>query len=160
MPGFQPAHDDSLGPITQIQQAYAEVYRIGRYEPIIMQPAFWEGENRNNPIYYSLQLPTSLEFSPKASRRATTISDLYDVNVLLKKYVAEIVSYDFKIQGTPLYDVAKNVDFSFYHNKKCNYKDIKESEDIQKTDPVFTAAKDRFPKNSVFFNGCVQLSKK
>jgi hypothetical protein len=160
VPGFQPAQDDSLGPITQIQQAYAEIYRIGRYEPIIMQPAFWEGGNHDQPIYYSLQHPTSLEFSPKASRRATTISDLYDVYLLLKKYIEEILTHDFKIQTIPLYDVAKNTEFRFYHNKKSSYKDIKESEEIQKTDPVFMAAKDKFPKNSMFFNGCIQLVKK
>ena len=92
IPGFKPATDNSLGPISTIQQAYLDHYDLKDYAPILMQVNQFKAKASvgETPAYYSLQFPTALELSPKTSGRSSAISDLYDIRALIEKYMKQI----------------------------------------------------------------------
>ena len=64
--GFRPATDESLAPVKLIQEAYVERYGLKKYAPTIMIPHHFNMHSEKEPpVYYSLQLPTTMTFSPK-----------------------------------------------------------------------------------------------
>jgi hypothetical protein len=92
VPGHAPACDDNLLPIEILQKAFVESYRQRKYLPTIMAPSHFYLENRASlPVYYSLQCPTTLSFSPK-SRSLSSI--LFEIREL--KHIIDIFN-----QGCP-----------------------------------------------------------
>jgi hypothetical protein len=73
--GFSPATNNSAGPISELQKIYMQEYDIRDYPPIIMHSASFDiNNNKQSPIYYSLQFPTAIEFSPKSRTRTSLLS--------------------------------------------------------------------------------------
>ena len=161
--GFSPAPDDSLAPIKKLQEIYINDYGLKEYAPIIMQPSYFTLYNGNHPVYYSLQLPTELEFATKSQARTTTLTDLYMLKSLFNKYLYEILNNDdLKIQETPLYDATVNANYDFLHSTTGNYRDIKKTDILSLEDASFMKnwPKKDFPDASNFLNGCVRVSHK
>lgn len=163
-PGFAPANDDAIGPITRLQQAYTDVYGLKGYAPIIMKPATFSAEN-NSPVYYSLQYPTAMEFSPKSSKRASTMDYLFKIGLLLEKYLLELRSGDMKIEESFLYKTAKHVSFDLFHTATGNLSNVHCSQNMPLEDDAFLnlspACKNKeFPVASSFVRGCIRISNK
>ncbi len=164
VPGFSPALNDQFAPISQIQNAYIDVYGLKNYMPVIMQADTFDMNNlSSNPVYYSLQYPAAVEFAPKSYDKTSTLTDLYCAQSLLKKYRIEILSGKFNVESTPLYELVSKVDYDFFHSNTGSYRDIKNSLVIPDEDKSFAEStqkfKDRkFPKNGTFLNGCVRIS--
>lgn len=165
MPGFQPANDNSLGPIDFIQQTYIESYNLKHYAPIIMQPAYFSCYQPSDPVYYSLQHPATISYAPKASKHSTTLQDLYEVGSVLKKYVEEIKAGKVNIAETPLESVAIKTEITLIHNNTSNYRNIEPASIVPEKDAQFltpwinTPNNNLFPPNSLFFNGALSLSR-
>ena len=167
VPGFSPAIDDSVAPVSLIQKTYLEIYKLKNYAPIMMVPNTFKMDNPEiqRPAYYSLHFPTALEFSPKSSQRSSTIGDLYNVKLLLQKYLLALSTDNLHINETPLFNVAKKIDFDFFHTDTEQYYEIKENKNIPKDDPSFLEAFNKtdnkqFPTTSTFTRGCIRISKK
>jgi hypothetical protein len=163
VPGFQPAIDNSVAPISRLQDIYLNDYKLKNYAPIIMQPGFFSLKKASSPVYYSLQHHTSIEFSPKPSNRNSAITDLGGVSYLLEKYLAEIKAGNLNISATPLSILAEHGKFDFFHNNISSYETIMEAANISMEDSRFDNSwrgKENkiFPKNSSFFNGCIRIS--
>jgi hypothetical protein len=163
-PGFSPAIDNSAAPIKEIQQAYTEIYRLENYMPIIMQPLSFSERNKYRPVYYSIQYPTSLEFSLKSNKEASALSDIYATKSLLDKYLRDLGSNQLNIETTEFYKIAQSVSFDFFHSDPRGYTGIKYSKEIIDTDKSFlkftTKNNFEFPDNSSFFQGCIKIAKK
>ena len=166
VPGFNPALDDSLAPVKRLQEIYMENYGLKDYAPIIMQPAYFSMRNPSSrPIYYSLQLPTALEFSLKTRERTTALTDLFLLKSLQNKYTSEILNGQLQVQETLLYDAARDIDFSYFHSATHNHKDIKLTKDIPLLDDSFSLAYPSrreltFAYKANFLNGCVRIAHK
>lgn len=161
LPGFTAALDDSAGPIQKLQQVYMDIYQLQDYAPIIMQPDFFSLENPR-PIYYSLQYPTTIEFSPRSREGSTKIFELYEIKSLLTKYLADIHLNKLNASGTPFYHLPDKVHYDFFHTDPENYTGIRSSKEIPKEDESFLQrfSKNRlFPVNSPFVRGCIRIGK-
>lgn len=164
VPGFSPALDDSLAPVRRLQQIYVEDYGLKDYIPIIMQPAYFSLRNlKSRPIYYSLQFPTTLEFSLKTRERTTALTDLYLLKSLQNKYIVEILSQQLQVQDTLLYDAAMQVAFDYFHSASNNYTDVRDTKEIPLEDYTFLKTQanysaGQFPHKANFLNGCVRIS--
>lgn len=165
LPGFAPAIDSSAAPIKGIQEAYLDVYNLKKYTPIIMQPILFDLHNRQHrPIYYSLQFPNAVELGHKFRNRSSAITDLYEVKSLINKYLRELVSGQFKVEETPLYDFIKMGTYDYFHNNVGHYHGIKENKEIPVEDDNFLFnsrnGNDEFPITSSFVQGCIRISQK
>ena len=164
--GFCPATNSEVAPIAGLQKVYIDFYNLKKYLPVIMRPNIFAIDSKKpKPVYYSLQFPNAVEFSPKTRDRSSFITDLYEIRSLLNKYLVEILSGQFNVEETPLYKMAKNVNFDYFHNNVQQYPGMKESALIPIEDPNFFVGFDDknidlFPANSAFVKGCIRISQK
>lgn len=163
LPGFSPAVDDSAAPIEQLQQVYTEVYKLEEYAPIIMQPNFLVSDPQR-PIYYSLQYPTTIEFSPRRRERSSMIFELYEVKSLLSKYLMDMRLPKLNLAGTTIYELPDKVDFDFFHTDNEGWTGIRKSKEISIEDPFFSnvpkGMNKKFPYTNPFVRGCVRIKTK
>lgn len=164
--GFRPATDNLLAPVDLIQKAYLESYGMKKYTPIIMQPAHFDLSKQDDPIYYSLQYPTTLAFSPRARKLPNTLFDLAELKHILAVFEDEVVNRHTHLDNTVIKDVVEKVDFNFYHNKVDTHQEIELSHLIPARDTQFlscvSAVRDdlAFSDNGSFVRGCVQMQLK
>jgi hypothetical protein len=159
VPGFAPAIDDTAGPIKRLQQIFTDVYQLENYEPLIMQPKYFLFGKESNPIYYFLQNPTTIEFSPKSRAISNKIGELFDIKYLLDKYLEEILSGNLNLHGTPICQLPEKVKYDYFHTENKNYRGVKSTNEIPIEDKAFKISEGRaFPANSPLINGCVRIS--
>jgi hypothetical protein len=162
LPGFSPSIDDSAAPVKRLQEIYVNIYQLA-YAPVIMEPHNLS-LNVSRPIYYSLAYPTTMEFSPKSRLDSSKISDVYEIKSLLAKYIAELSENDLNLAHTPISDLAKMVQYDFFHTDNEQYPSIKSSKLIPKEDSYFQkipyGSDKEFPENSSFIKGCIRITKK
>ncbi len=162
LPGFRPAIDDNVAPVRALQKVFEEVYGID-YAPIIMEPALSPIFERNKrPLYYSLNFQTAIKLSQKSSR-SSMVAHLYNIKSLLTKYRNDILQGDLNIGETPLYEMAKIANFSFFHHNSTEYKNIFPSMQAIIEDHFFSQSciyckQKEMPKNAPFLNGCIRIS--
>jgi hypothetical protein len=164
-PGFIAASDNTAGPIRGLQEAYYNVYGVKNYQPVIMRPARFDLlAEETQPVYYSLQFPTAMEFGPKSSKHTSILTDLYDVQTVLGKTLRVLRNREFNIEGTPLNVAVEQTEFDFYHNNTGIYKTIKDSGLLPQEDPLInTCALEgldlEFAAAAAFVKGCIKISK-
>lgn len=148
-PGFIPAaNNETAAPVKLIQQAYIEHYLL-KYAPIVMQPHHLACPSV--PVYYSLALPTLLEFAPRSRNSPNIMADIRELKMLM----------------TILLDNMKgsNVDYQFFHSESDRFAEIRNANEMHQEDknflqPVKKYGDLNFPDNSPFFHGCVRVSLK
>ncbi len=162
-PGFASALSDEAAPIQRLQECIESIYQLSEYAPIIMHPHFLKKE-LSRPIYYSLQYPTTTEFSPKSRKGSTKIFDLYQIKSLLTKYLANIHLDALNLGNTPIYDLPGKIQYDFFHTDPENYAGIRPSKEIPEEDNTFANVPEgmskNFPINSQFLRGCIRISAK
>jgi hypothetical protein len=166
LPGYVPAQNSDYLPMQGLQEAYTDVYGLIKYPPILMQPGHFDPNDKtSHPIYYALKFPSAMEFTPKHSSRVSTIGELSQVAHLLGKYQDALLNANLRIEYTPFYSAAANVNFSYLHSDPGTYNTIIPSASLPALDPRFDAILKRYPgtdlpTNSSFLRGCVQIAHK
>jgi hypothetical protein len=166
LPGFAPATNDNLAPISILQEMYIKDYGLKKYVPIIMQPAYFDFQNQSSPVYLSLQYCTAIELGMKSYDRATTLTNLYHVGGLLTRYVEEILHENLNIAMTPLWKLVKKARFDLFHSNPSHYRNIRKTKHLFLEDGNFRMPlphyldESRFPENNTFVNGCIRISEK
>src|SRR6185437_7346609 len=114
VPGFAPATDENMLPKKLIEDAYtkADGYGLTEYWPTIMQPKQF---NAREPVYYSLALPTLIDYNPETFKGKTSIDLLSKVMMILCKS-QEYILNEFEDRESLLYETAIKAQFSFYHD--------------------------------------------
>ena len=163
IPGMAPAIDNAFAPIAGLQQVFKDIYNLDNYLPIILQPTFLSLYEPCQPVYYSLQYPTTLEFSVKSSENTSALSDLYDVRWLMEKYLYGLRSGNMNIAHTPLADMPSLVRFDYFHSDNDGrYRDIQSTLNIPTEDETFAVIEGMesaaFPAQSSFVRGCIRVS--
>jgi hypothetical protein len=163
--GFCVANDESAGPIFELEKIYTEVYRLrNQYAAAFMRPYRFDRTRPNQPVYYSLRQPTALEFSPRARKVASTMSDLHEV-----KHVLKTVMKDFSerrdLVGTPLSEFARLSEINFYHTEKDALSEALPVGGLATADPAFPVLFERqkglkLCESSPFLKGCVTIAAK
>lgn len=158
VPGLSPVTDESLFPTASIQNAYINNYGLN-YAPVLMGPQYF---SEQTPVYYSLNYPSSLNFSLKRSAKTSNLFDLYEIGNNLKKYLKEVQSNELQLEHTTLYSLTKHANFILYHGKTNTegYSNILNTENMAEDDKNFQFAHYSslpFPKSSSFFNGCIKI---
>jgi hypothetical protein len=162
-PGFRPAIDESMGPIKLIQDAYVSSYGLKKYLPTLMHPAHFSLQNLDSdPVYYSLQLPTTVNFSPKARKLPNTLLDLRELRYIMEVFFDEIKNNTVQLDSTIIGQIPQKIAISYFHNKPDIHHEISLSDKLAHTDKNLNfslnknAAK-KFADNGAFIRGCVQI---
>lgn len=163
LPGFAIAKDNTAAPISDIQKAYIEIYKLKEYLPIIMQPSsFNMYEELQAAVYYALQFPNALGQTSRA--RTSLVQDLYEVRWLMDKYSQGIAENRLNVGNTPLAEAIKRVKYEYFHDKSGTYPNIRDSAEIFEEDENFknilTPCNNKgFPINSPFVKGCIRIAR-
>lgn len=171
--GFEPAVDDSMLPMSLIQETYINLYKLNEYYPTIMQPAYYKKPSQN-PIYTSINM-MSIDNLYDVLKVHSDAQLIEDVRYLYTKY-AEILKSD-KVNTDAFYlgDIVENRKVEFFHylryknnprikDGKNNLENIIDVKEIPKTDHRFIT--DKYPNNQelahagAFIKACIKISPK
>jgi hypothetical protein len=162
LPAFGGAIDNKAAPINLIQKAYVECYGLKKYAPTIMHPMHFTS---NQPVYYSLQFPTTLEFSPRSRKLSNTLHDLRELKHIFDVFLEEVVKDKLKVERGILGKIARNVNFDFFHSEVDRYNEISLTneiidEDVNLVRSLTSNAHKEFAGSGSFMRGCVRISRK
>lgn len=163
--GFSIATNDILGPVELFQKVYLESYGLRRYVPAVMHPMHFSLYKANNPVYYSLSLPTTLAFSPKSRKISSTLHDLSELKHILTVFFDEVRCNRLKIEDTVIGKLATHINFDFFHNKHDMHGEIQSTREMIKGDFALlynlTRYNNReFAESGAFIRGCIRISHK
>lgn len=161
-PAFSPAMNDEAAPVSGLQKTYLEDYGIKKYAPVIMHLHHF---NSLMPVYYSFQMPTTTVFSPKSRKLSSVMTDLHELKHIMESVMSEILKGDIGLEKTPLYDLATNTQYGYYHSDKDKFSEVLSVAEIQLFDKSFTRSniddnEYLFPEFGPFFRGCISISSK
>ncbi|MBN2689130.1 MAG: hypothetical protein JXR42_00760 [Gammaproteobacteria bacterium] len=162
-PGFIPATNNESVPVELLQQAFAECYGL-QYLPTVIQPYMYSPQNKKCTMYYSLQYPSTIVFSPKSRKIASTIHELKELKHIVNILFDEITNKSSMCANTIVAKLAKCTKLEFYHNKPDPHKEIKLSTELAKDDYRFAemlyknASNLPFASPASFVRGCVKIS--
>lgn len=162
VPGLTPAIDNSSAPIAGLQKIFLDDYGLKKYAPIIMHPHHFSVE-KNRSVYYSLEVPTTTVFSPRSSRQESKMVDMRELKHITEILLSEILKGTLYVQETPLFDLAKNIQYKFYHSEKDQLDEVSSIFELSEGNSEFTktlidSKEYAFPEFSPFFRGCVSIS--
>ena len=164
VPGYRPATDEDALPLKVLQTAFVESYGIKKYLPTIMEPDYFYFEN-SPPIYYSLQNPSTPNFSPKSRQVTNTLFELHELAHIMNIFVDEFSQEKSMCSESILGQINSEVTFSYYHNQKDCHNIIASSADILAHDPNFAhiqaplPQKRAFCSDAKFLRGCIAMQK-
>jgi hypothetical protein len=147
-PGFAPScGKNDAAPEKLIQKAYCSSYLLRDQAPIIMQPHHLR--EANTSVYYSLAVPTLLEYAPRPRNAPSIISDIRELRMLMR-ILQESLS-------------GNTVSYDFFHTEPDRYGEIRPAktifgEDKQFSQSTASANQENFPETSPFFRGCVRIT--
>ena len=163
--GFAPAVDDTAAPIKTLQNIFINIYQLKEYAPIIMTPNYFSlTDTTSQPVYYSLQYPTIMDFSPRSKNFTNKIDDLAEIKHVLNKCLDVIKQDALNLSNTNFAKITDNVSFDIFHNHH-----ISNNNDIKKTDKLFTEDKrfekisleyknKKLPEDGQFLKGCIRVA--
>ena len=123
IPEFSPAVDNQIAPINVLQKIFTEIYELDYY-PTIMHPYQFSQQENLRPVYYSLEYPSLQEFPSKNRVITSKISDLYEIKLLLEKYITEIKNDTLNIGETLISNAMTTTKFKFFHSEPNEYQGI------------------------------------
>lgn len=166
-PGFVPTLNEDALPLSEIQKAYTESYNLKKYLPTIMSPTHFTCESDTSSIYYSLQNPSTHIFSPKSREVTNTLYELRELENIMRVFIEELSKENSPCNDTVLGDIAKDIEFKYYHSKPDRYRVVKMTDEIIKSDTRFTSIPKKFKKpeaifssDAPFLRGCVSITRK
>jgi len=166
IPGYAPAIDNHCLPLDLLQRAFVERYGLKKYIPTIMQPQIFRFEDELiKPIYYSLNHPSTLSFSPKSRQDSSTIFEMDELMHIVNVFQRELSQENNILSDTVISQVAKMIEFNYFHNRSSTHDNIEDSETIIKFDNRFTHNQTKhsapgsiFSSDAPFLRGCVALN--
>jgi hypothetical protein len=158
-PGYSSAMNNEGLPTSFLQRAYDDSYAL-KYKSIIMQPSHFKFEHAESSVYYSLQHPSTLAFSPTSRRVSTTLVDLRELQDVCEEFMAALATHNM-CAGTVLAEMANRVELKYFHNKLDKHGIITPSSEIPVFDKQFNTHSDAlFAKDAAFLRGCININVK
>ncbi len=164
-PGFIVADDDRAGPISGLQEIFSNYYNL-KYSPIMLHPWGLTHEVPQRPYYYSLAIPTLLEFSPKARKASSKFEDLREIKHIMKNVkqsFSSMLKNEWKIEDTPVHSWAEKSSYAYYHTDDDRYgENIYHTSTLVNFDPYLQTQLKKYPlkpfcDTSPFFRGCISI---
>lgn len=162
-PGYEVAIDNTTVPLEAFQKIFLEVYGL-KYQPTIMIPGYLKSDHEKS-LYYSLEVPTLMAFSPKSRKITNKLEDLREIKHIIQRITDYLREDKLRLQQTPLYRLINEINFEYYHTDKDIYHETAKTSELQKIDKYIIQEKKKykqkeFCETSPFLRGCIRISKK
>jgi hypothetical protein len=153
--------DDSIGPISSLQNVIVNDYDLQEYIPIFLQPHIFSKQDKH-ATYYSLQYPNLLETIPTYKRPPSILSSIPDLRKLMEIFRDRSINLCIA-ENTPIDIFCKNVDVSYFHCTAEHWNSIRGASELVKEDdrllPISKHTENnKFPSSSLFLAGCVRFT--
>lgn len=163
IPGFSVAINDNYLPASIIQKAYIDVYKLSKYIPTIMHPAYFSLEEPFKKIYYSIILPTTLEFATKRSNLKNAFHFMRELNLITRVLKTEIGNGNLELEKTKIGYNSINSEFEYFHMHKDPFTSSRQTIFLAKEDKMLTKClvkcpNKEFDHNGNFIRACVRIS--
>jgi len=165
MPGFAPLITNELLPLDILQPVFTNHYGLKASVPTVMGPQYFDlGSELAEPIYYSLQFPTTRTFSPN-SKKSSTMSAMRELKDMCDDLLKELIKDNCFCSNTIIQHVAKNIDIEFFHNTEDIDGLINNVSQLTGMDSRFSFTENIYSRlapavDSKFFRGCVKMALK
>lgn len=163
VPGYAPATNNDALPLDILQQVFVESYGLKKYKPTIMQPRHFHFETDYFPIYYSLQHPATRVFSPRSRLASSTINDMRELEHIMNVFIGELSKEGALSSDTVIGEIAKSVQFNYFHNTLDTHNILKDSLELLDNDCRFNqtlfphTSEAVFAADATFLRGCVSI---
>ena len=162
-PGYAPATDNNALPVDILQQVFVESYGLKKYKPTVMQPKYFNFETDYFPTYYSLQHPATRIFSPRSRLASSTINEMRELEHIMNIFIEELSKDKALSSDTVFGQIAKMVNFSYFHNAIDSHNILRNSLELLNSDSRFNET--LFPQkvdapfaaDASFLRGCVRI---
>jgi hypothetical protein len=159
--GFSPASDDSAAPVSYIQEAYRELYKIHQFPHILHHKKFDLSDPNQKPTYYSFNYPSGVS-TVEGTSAASYKKELASILYYFDRYRQELLKPDLKLSPSLLVDLFEQIEFSYIHaDIDKNEKGFITPKMLPEFDPRFQVDGDLpFAESSPFFKGAIMLHRK
>ncbi len=165
-PGFVAASNEIAAPVKLFQKILLESYGL-KYSPLIMHPGYMRVLSNTdiNNVYYSLNYPTTLKFSPTSRKFGRVITDLRELKHITNKFFVDLKNPSSMCKNTLVYKIVNAIDIDYFHSKPDAHGEILLSEQLSNEDPwlcknLLNDKNMPFADSGKFFRACVRISKK
>ncbi len=161
IPGFKLAdRDNTVAPITHIQDAYLNIYDLKSYAPIMMYADMLLSNNDTN-TYYSLQAPTLPVKPPEWKEIPSAMKSLRELKTYIDIFI-QIFSEWPRTNISQVIDFIDNIKFSYFHSDSDKYNIIQTTKTLFQKDKTFAEQMKFFPtkifpETSPFLRGCIKV---
>lgn len=152
--GFAPLanEDETIAPVSIIQNAYLEYYHLKQYIPTLLAPAYLKN---SGAVYYSFLYPTLLSLSPNYNFRNTLEDErnIRHILTLVQNMLSQYPNYQ--------HPLSPDIQFDFFHYEADPIYNIHPVQDLPKNDPLldyYPANPDLiFSETGPFLRACVKI---
>ncbi len=164
-PGYAPTIDNDSLPLDILQTVYIESYGLKKYIPTIFTSMHYNFEQNKHPIYYSLQNPSTLVFSPKSREISSTLTEMRELEHIMNIFLTELARDDGMCSaGSIMNKIAKQIKLHYFHNKLDSHNIVKSSSEIAISDSRFAYmisqqnSNASFACDGTFVRGCIKIT--
>jgi hypothetical protein len=166
-PAYAPCESDAGLPKDLFQEILINSYGLKKYLPSIIFPKHFDFFRDKDPVYYSLQNPSTTVFSPRSRKNTSTLSELRELAHLIDIFMQELTKEREQGLDSILYQVTNHVAFRYFHNEEDLHKTIYPSTEIATLDKRFYSDTAhnflpgaKFAADGTFVRGCISISPK
>lgn len=161
LPGFKVANESTdLFPYRGIVKAYLNEYELKDYSPTMLYADYFDIE-KDQSVYYSLQIPTCQTATKRESNTSTVRNDLFDLIELIDMFLADVAAARLGAFGQVYYDLFSRLEFEFFHSDPDEDKGVYSSMKMPESDPnLLSFGRKDFPYHASFVRGCIRIGKK
>lgn len=158
-PGFVFAGDDDAAPIGVLQDVFANIYEL-KYLPSMLQLGYLSDVDPGQGVYYSLQWPTSMQFSPKSRRKTTKLEDLREIKHIMDITLQEIAN-GHQDEDLPIYSIIESICCGYFHCNKDISGEIEHTSKLLSLESVLQRESKYYQSDfcvtSSLIRGCIRL---
>ncbi len=157
-PAYEIATDNFALPLEAFQAIFTDLYTL-KYHPTIMVPGYLT--NTLKSLYYSLEVPTLMSFSPKSRKNLNKLEDLREIKHIIERTIDYLREDRLRIKEA--YRLVDEVNFEYYHTDEDIHMDTNKTSDLTTADKrIMQHAQNSakpFCNTSPFLRGCVRIYK-
>lgn len=163
-PGFGFADHEALLPLHFIQHVYQNTYQL-RYVPNVLEPRHFRRDRLQRYVYYSLQVPTLLEFSPSSRKVASKFENMRNLRYIFNSLLRVISEnpYQLNPQDMNIYHLFKDFHYGLFHSEMDPNGEMHPASELAAEDPRIQTELQRFPglsfcETGPFLKGCIRIA--
>ena len=113
-------------------------------------------------LYYSLEVPTLMAFSPRSKKIANKLDDLREIKHIVQRVKEYLRENKLKLNQDDTHEIVDGLNFEYYQTDEDSYNETVKSYKLQEIDQNIVQENKKFKKEfcdtSPFLRGCVRIS--